>query len=308
MFVHPHLGTIKEKANNCTNAHFMLIEGMSKLLTRKVKRCKSLDFHVSGLKWKFVIHSDVVKDYISFFLHITDEKCTGSNWQINCSVKLSVVSQNGPPDICKVFVTCFDEKYPSWGQDMFITDEVLKEKYLLNDKAVFSAEITNVKPNFLKVTSISPTMGTAESLKLMDVARKNSRFTWKITRFSSFDGVTHSSYEFTLGPRRWKLEMYPKGDKRGKGHLSFYLTATDYVTNLPKGPTLAVYKLRLLDQLKRNHKEPEYQALFAPGANSWGCSKYIPLTELHNTSNGYLVNDQIYLSVEFLIVSTTEYL
>lgn len=53
-----------------------------------------------------------------------------------------------------------------------------------------------------------------------------------------------------------KLEMYPKGDKGGEGHLSFYLTATDYVTNLPKGPTLAVYKLRLLDQLKRNHKEP----------------------------------------------------
>lgn len=50
--------------------------------------------------------------------------------------------------------------------------------------------------------------------------------------------------------------MYPKGDKGGEGHLSFYLTATDYVTNLPKGPTLAVYKLRLLDQLKRNHKEP----------------------------------------------------
>lgn len=98
---------------------------------------------------------------------------------------------------------CFDEKHPSWGQDIFITDKVLEEKYLLNDKAVFSAEITNVKPNFLKVTSISRTMGTAESLKLMDVARKNSRFTWKITRFSSFDGVTHSSYEFTLGPRRW---------------------------------------------------------------------------------------------------------
>lgn len=267
-------GTIKENANNCTNAHFMLIEGMSKLLTRKVKRCESLDFHVSGLK----------------------------------CVKLSVVSQTGPPDICKVFVMCFDEKHPSWGQDIFITDKVLEEKYLLNDKAVFSAEITNVKPNFLKVTSISRTMGTAESLKLMDVARKNSRFTWKITRFSSFDGVTHSSYEFTLGPRTWKLEMYPKGDKGGEGHLSFYLTATDYVTNLPKGPTLAVYKLRLLDQLKRNHKEPEYQALFAPGANCWGCSKYIPLTELHNTSNGYLVNDQIYLSVEFLIVSTTEYL
>jgi len=50
--------------------------------------------------------------------------------------------------------------------------------------------------------------------------------------------------------------MYPKGNGDGKGNsLSLYLFASDYVTNGPKGGTLAIYKLRVLDQLNRNHCE-----------------------------------------------------
>lgn len=53
-----------------------------------------------------------------------------------------------------------------------------------------------------------------------------------------------------------KLVMFPKGHGDGEGNsLSLYLNPTDFVNNGPKTTTLAVYKLRVLDQLHRKHFE-----------------------------------------------------
>lgn len=46
--------------------------------------------------------------------------------------------------------------------------------------------------------------------------------------------------------------MYPEGKA---GNFSLYLSASDYVTGSPKRPTFANYKLRVLDQVNRNHHE-----------------------------------------------------
>lgn len=79
------------------------------------------------------------------------------------------------------------------------------QDFTVNDKSVFSAEITNVIPQSLDVGWTPRTMGTAESIKLMEVERNKSKFTWKITHFSTFVGEHHSSYQFTVGPRKWYL-------------------------------------------------------------------------------------------------------
>ncbi|RID62011.1 hypothetical protein BRARA_E01112 [Brassica rapa] len=247
---------IKYKKRN--NSHFMLVDGMSTLLTESAKNCESMDFHAFGLKWKFNIRLDLVKDYLSAYLTIADEKCTGSNWGVTCCFNLSVISQIGEFDICTASVFSFDSNHVSWGVSSLISQDMLKQKFIVNDKAVFCAEITGVVPLFLNViiNTFSPTMGTAERVKLMKVPRNNSRFTWKITQFSSFSGESHSSYEFTCGPRRWYLEMYPKGYLEGKGNsLSLFLHASDFVSKAPVEATSAIYKLRVLDQHKRNHHE-----------------------------------------------------
>lgn len=52
MFVHLHVfyvDNIKYKKRN--NSHFMLVDGMSTLLTESAKNCESMDFHAFGLKW-----------------------------------------------------------------------------------------------------------------------------------------------------------------------------------------------------------------------------------------------------------------
>lgn len=54
MFAYLHifyLDTIRAEANSHNNVHLMLVDGMSKLMTRQVENCVSSDFYVGGLKW-----------------------------------------------------------------------------------------------------------------------------------------------------------------------------------------------------------------------------------------------------------------
>lgn len=58
--------------------------------------------------------------------------------------------------------------------------------------------------------------------------------------------------------------MYPKGNLEGKENsLSLYLHASDFVSKIPVQATSAVYKLRVLDQFKRNHHEADGITLFS---------------------------------------------
>ncbi|XP_013621855.1 PREDICTED: uncharacterized protein LOC106328045 [Brassica oleracea var. oleracea] len=293
--------TIRAEAKSHNNVHLMLVDGMSKLMTRQVENCVSSDFYVGGLKWNIVILQQ--QDCLYFVLVITDSKCIGSNWKVNCNVKLTIYSATSP------FLNqnrgtwfCFDAN----NTTLLVSIPVKNmQEYTVNDKSVFSAEITNVNPQSLDVGWTPRTMGTAESIKLMEVERNKSKFTWKITHFSTFVGEHHSSYQFTVGPRKWYLRMYPKGTSEGKGNsLSLYLHAPDYVTG-PNTKTLAVFKLRVLDQLKRNHHEIGQQFWFGTDGQK-GEPKFLALEELHKASNGYLVNDQIYIGVEFFYISATQ--
>ncbi|KAH0932591.1 hypothetical protein HID58_009708 [Brassica napus] len=309
--------TIRAEAKSHNNVHLMLVDGMSKLMTRQVENCVSSDFYVGGLKWNIVILQQ--QDCLYYVLVITDSKCIGSNWKVNCNVKLTIYSATSP------FLNhnrwtwfCFDANNTTLLVSIPVKN--MQELYTVNDKSVFSAEITNVNPQSLDVGWNPRTMGTAENIKLMEVERNKSKFTWKITHFSTFVSEHHSSYQFTVGPRKWYLRMYPKGTLEGKGNsLSLYLHASDYVTG-PNTKTLAVFKLRVLDQLKRKHHEIDISRLltfnlylFDKGQQFWfgsdgqkGEPKFLALEELHKASNGFLVNDQIYIGVEFFYISTTE--
>ncbi|KAG2298238.1 hypothetical protein Bca4012_009437 [Brassica carinata] len=297
--------TIKGQLTASRNSHFVMVDGMSKLMTRKINQCQSSDFHIDGLQWRLIISwKNAQKDNLYLRLQITDKKCTGRNWSVNCICFFSLADERGDHHpILEPFPACFKEdskpnpKSIPWG--------TLKQRFLVNDKAVFITSITNVVASFAGIPIRRRNLGTAECIKLFEVPQNNSRFTWKITRFSSFNGKRHSSYEFTVGPRRWKIVMYPEGKA---GNFSLYLAASDYVTSAPKTPTFANYKLRVLDQVNRNHHEAGYKNWFSDTSETSGkgTSKFMPLEELHDPSNGYLVNDQIFIGVEFLLVSITE--
>ncbi|KAJ4907218.1 TRAF-like family protein [Raphanus sativus] len=294
--------TVRAEAKSHNNVHLMLVDGMSKVMTRQVENCVSSDIYVGGLKWNIVILTQ--QDCLYYALVISDSKCIGSNWKVNCNVKLTIYSATSSIlNYNRWTWFCFDANNSTLLVSIPLNN--MKELYTVNDKSVFSAEITNVNPQSLDVSWTPRTIGTAESIKLIEVERNKSKFTWKITHFSTFVGEHHSSYQFTVGPRRWYLRMYPKGTLEGKGNsLSLYLHASDYVTS-PNTKTLAVFKLRVLDQFKRNHHEIGQHFWFDSDGQK-GESKFLALEELHKASNGFLVKDQIYIGVEFFYISTTQ--
>ncbi|KAG2332762.1 hypothetical protein Bca52824_003942 [Brassica carinata] len=293
--------TVRKEADKHKNLHLVVVEGITKLTSGKVESCVSSDFYVGGLKWNIILVP--VGDSLSIGLMLNDSKCVGSNWTVRCNVKLTVYDQHSSLlNLNNTYSVLFDAN----GEKVDVKHSFKDiHNYSTDDIAVFSATVTNVKTKGLNVTSIPRKMGTAERIKLMEVEKNKSKFTWKITHFSSFVGEHHSSYQFTVGPRRWYLRMCPKGILEGKGNsLSLYLHASDYVTG-PKANTLAVFKLRVLDQLKRNHHELDQQFWFGSDGHK-GEPKFLGLDKLHKASNGFLVNDAIYIGVEFFYVSTTE--
>ncbi|KAJ0262009.1 hypothetical protein HA466_0050180 [Hirschfeldia incana] len=280
-----------------------VVEGITKLTSRKVESCVSSDFYIDGLKWNIILVPAVGDDSLSMGLMLNDSKCVGSNWHVKCKVKVTLRNEL---ITSMLYQTC-SAHFSANCKKVDLVKHCFKKIHNYTDKdiVVFSATVTNVEPNGLNVTSIPRKMGTAERIKLMEVEKNKSKFTWKITHFSSFVGEHHSSYQFTVGPRRWFLRMCPQGTLEGKGNsLSLFLHASDYVTG-PKTNTLAVYKLRVLDQFKRNHHEIDQQFWF--GSDDYmGEPKFLALDKLRNASNGFLVNNQIYINVEFLNVSTSE--
>ncbi|KAJ4897061.1 TRAF-like family protein [Raphanus sativus] len=296
-------GTIKGQLMVRRNTHFVMVDGISKLMTRKGNHFWSSDFHIAGLQWRLIISwKKAQNDNLYLHLRIIDEKCTGPNWSVKCECIFGLVDERGNRHVLESFPARFKEVTKSYKKSI---PWGLLNCFLVNDKAVFMSEIINVEASF-PVTPIARNMGTAECIKLFEVPENKSRFTWHITRFSSFTGKRHSSYEFTVGPRRWRILMYPEGKA---GNFSLYLSASDYVTGSPKRPTFANYKLRVLDQVNRNHHESGHQGWFSYDTSETsgkGTSKFMPMEELHDSSNGYLVRDQIYIGVEFLLVSITE--
>ncbi|KAF8082552.1 hypothetical protein N665_0820s0010 [Sinapis alba] len=146
--------------------------------------------------------------------------------------------------------------------------------------------------------------GTAECFSLIEKPL-NHKVTWMMTMFSSFGPEkAHHSNEFVVGNRKWRIQVHPRGFKEGRGKsFSVYLVGNGFINNALKANTIAKFKLRVLDQVNRNHIEKPYMGWLGeePGV-SHGFSDFMPLEKLDEP---YLVNDKFYVGVEFEFISVT---
>ncbi|THG23421.1 hypothetical protein TEA_024925 [Camellia sinensis var. sinensis] len=115
--------------------------------------------------------------------------------------------------------------------------------YLIHDTCVFGAEVLVINYN-----------GRGECLTVLKGL--DSTYTWKIDNFSSLDGKTHYSKVFTIGNRKWKLQLHPKGDSRANDKcLSLFLWLDDWETFPSYRKTYAKYKLLIRNQCQGQHVE-----------------------------------------------------
>ncbi|KAG7551983.1 MATH/TRAF domain [Arabidopsis thaliana x Arabidopsis arenosa] len=128
----------------------------------------------------------------------------------------------------------------------------------------------------------------------------NNVFTWKILHFSTLEDKNYKSDEFLVGDRYWRLGFNPKG-----GLVPIYLYAQGFKANAVEVTTYGAANLRLKNQRNTNHitRFTEYWYLVLSG---YGLGvNTIPLADVKDASNGYLVNDAIIIEAEMLTVSVT---
>ncbi|KAM5551208.1 MATH domain and coiled-coil domain-containing protein [Rosa sericea] len=117
-------------------------------------------------------------------------------------------------------------------------------------------------------------------------------FTWKIDKFSKLNAVKCYSEVFVIGGFKWRVTLYPKGNKVGHS-ISMYLEVADS-SKLPSGWTkYAKFSFTLVNQLDRilsKTKDTE-QHEYNEDENDWGFTNFMPLSKIHHPSKGYLVND-----------------
>ncbi|KAL3715923.1 hypothetical protein ACJRO7_007647 [Eucalyptus globulus] len=135
---------------------------------------------------------------------------------------------------------------------------------------------------------------------LNDVNR--GEFTWKINYFTEQHATKLYSEAFTVSGCEWRIVVFPKGN--ATDHLSLYLDVPDSAT-LPKGWTRkAKFSLSVIDQANnglsiRKEKQHDFNAT----DSGWGYPCFIPLTELHDRTGGYLANDTLLIKAEVYVLT-----
>lgn len=119
----------------------------------------------------------------------------------------------------------------------------------------------------------------------------------------------HQSTEFEVGGCKWKLALYPNGNKKKnvKDFISVYLEMAG-VKSLRAGWEVYVdLRVFLLDQNTGSYlvlQDPNIkQKCFHGAMPDAGIDKLISLKEFTDASNGYLVNDDCVVGAEVFICS-----
>ncbi|XP_056162965.1 ubiquitin C-terminal hydrolase 12-like [Syzygium oleosum] len=124
-----------------------------------------------------------------------------------------------------------------------------------------------------------------------------AHYVLKIESFSqlSRDGITmYETNEFRVGDQKWKLILYPNGDKSKKGedHVSLYLAVSE-ANPLKVGWEInATVRFFVFDQIRDEYlvKEGKNRRFHAM-KSKWGIPRFMPLKTFADPSNGYLVDD-----------------
>ncbi|XWS14280.1 hypothetical protein CRYUN_Cryun36dG0109100 [Craigia yunnanensis] len=159
-------------------------------------------------------------------------------------------------------------------------------------------------------------MANPVSSNLDEVARSiseaaPSHYILKIQSFSSLAKIGIEKYEsgeFEAGGYKWKLVLYPNGNKSSnvKDHLSLYLVLADVSSLLRHSWEVhAVFRFFLLDQSKDNylmvHDAKEKKRRFNRLKHQWGFDQFIPIRTFNDVSNGYLLDDSCVFGAEVFV-------
>ncbi|GLT60240.1 hypothetical protein SLA2020_330130 [Shorea laevis] len=132
----------------------------------------------------------------------------------------------------------------------------------------------------------------------------------KIQLFSLLLKNSVEKYEsgyFEAGGYKWKLVLYPSGNKSKnmKEHISVYLEIADTDSLYRNWEVHAIFRLFLLDQNKDNYlvvcDAPQKERRFRGLRNQWGFDQFLPLRTFNDVASGFLVDDACVFGAEVFV-------
>ncbi|KAI8024625.1 Ubiquitin carboxyl-terminal hydrolase 13 [Camellia lanceoleosa] len=138
-----------------------------------------------------------------------------------------------------------------------------------------------------------------------------AHYTFKIEYFSSFLNSKIENLEsgvFEAGGYKWKLSLYPNGNKKrnANGHISLYLAIAETKT-LPVGWEVNVnFKLFVYDHIRDKYLTVQDAEggirRFHRMKTEWGFDELVLLNTLNDASNGYLFEDCCVFGAEIFVI------
>ncbi|KAJ4958025.1 hypothetical protein NE237_025136 [Protea cynaroides] len=160
------------------------------------------------------------------------------------------------------------------------------------------------------MTTAEPTTDIHDGVSRTITEDIPAHFTVKIEGFSLLSKASIERYEtaeFEAGGYKWKLSLYPNGNKtkNEKDHLSLYLAIADTKT-IPHGWEVnVIFRLCLLDQIRDNYlmvqDSRERGRRFHGMKIEWGFDQFISLKSFMDASNGYLIGDTCVFGAEVFV-------
>ncbi|KAJ8747048.1 hypothetical protein K2173_011272 [Erythroxylum novogranatense] len=263
------------------------------LLAEKHEKYESFTFEAGGYKWSLRLYPkgntsppENGKDHISLYLAIQDTDSLPKTWEVNVDFKLFVFNQ-------------IENKYLAmktvWGFDQFLPIGTFNDAfngYLVDDTCVFGAEVLVIKPS-----------GIFESIHTVKEP-SNGVLTWKIPYFSKLVSTILESEEFTSENKNWRILLYPNGNGSGKGNsLSVYLRLIEAERLGPTEKVWANFELRVLNKNKDRHVRATISCWYTfKEFDAFGTHTLMPLEDLREAFNGFVVNDTLTVEAELLFV------
>ncbi|KDP47131.1 hypothetical protein JCGZ_22127 [Jatropha curcas] len=141
--------------------------------------------------------------------------------------------------------------------------------------------------------------------------RPPSHYLFKIENFSKLSDAkveNFQSSDFEVGGYKWRLSLYPEGNKKKNGdkHLSLYLALSNS-NGLPFGSGVnAFFKLFVYNQIEDKYLAvqdgKETARRFRGMKTEWGFDQFMSRDAFHDASNGYLIDDCCVFGAEVYIM------
>ncbi|MFS7989857.1 putative ubiquitinyl hydrolase 1 [Helianthus anomalus] len=158
-------------------------------------------------------------------------------------------------------------------------------------------------PQQMEVDGQAEVVSTAENQPENET--QTTRFTWVIENFSRQNKRLYSDV-FTVGGYKWRVLVFPKGNN--VEHLSLYLDVADFATLPYNWSRYTIFNLSVVNQLHSRYtvkKDAQHQ--FHGRESDWGFTSFMPLSELYDSSKGYLVNDTCIIEADVAVRKVIDY-